>query len=103
MQTAMDATSPLQLSYAPEVRPGTVGRMMAKVREGIIKVDAFLEALEAHRGAPWLTDAAYARLRELGGGVHALAVERYADLRALYDGYRERAVRILGPEGVAGL
>lgn len=103
IEALQDAAGGVRRSYCDEYRPGTIGRAQLDIREGLLHCDDALAHLDALRGHDWLTDAADRRLRELIEALRDTATDRYAELRALYDAYRERALRILGPEGVAGV
>ncbi len=98
-----DAAHEICRSYLDEYRPATIGESQLHMRRGLLRLDDALALLDGLRGYDWLSDAADARLRELIEAAREAATERYTELRALYDAYRERAIRILGPEGVAGL
>ena len=43
-----------------------------------------------------MTPGAYIRLRELVQAARDAALDRYVQLREVYAGYRERAIRVLG-------
>lgn len=102
-RAADEAVMKVRRAYKPEYRPGTIGQAMGHLRAGILHAEEALDLLDLLEPEPWLTPAADARLRELLGAVREAAIGRYVELRAVYDGYRERALRILGPDGVAGV
>ncbi len=103
IDTLHQAATKVEVSYRADYRPGTVGKAQLDLRHGILACDDALALLDGLRGYEWYSEAADTRLRELVDVLRDAATERYVELRALYDAYRERAIRILGPEGVAGL
>ena len=83
-------------AFEPDYSPGTIGRHLLYMRRGLEHAQNALDLLDACRGYAWLTPAAYTRLRSLIEDVRGAGLDRYLVMRGIYDGYLERALRLLG-------
>lgn len=106
---AEKAKSSVSLSYKPDYAPGNIGSAMHRLWTGIGQAQDVLDMLDDHAGEWWLRPEARARLVELVEALRDAALERYTVLQGYYDGYLERAERVLGgtkwippPSGLPG-
>lgn len=90
------AGSSVCLAFKPEYMPANIGSAMHQLWTGIGQAQDVLDMLDDHAGEWWLRPEAQARLVELVETLRDAALERYAVLQGYYDGYLERAERLLG-------
>ncbi len=79
-----------------DVRPGTIGDRLLKLRRALPKAQEAFDELEPLLGSTWMTGPAYACLYTMIVEARAALQEHQRAMQSTYEAFREVALRLLG-------
>lgn len=84
-----------RFSHEHEYRPGLIGDDLFALKKALLSAHEALEILEDLQNNWWMSGPAYRALRTLIEDVRDTMIDKYGEATAVYNGYLERAQRIL--------